>query len=524
LSRQQVAIGAGMPVAEQERRSGWPAGVLCGVLALAVCVASVAPSVEWQDSGYHQWRILTGRLEHPSGLALSHPVQFWLGRLALQVPLGEPAWRINMVSALFGAVAVGALAALIVRLTGNRLAACLAAAALMVAHSFWQMASTTEMYTIDATLMVFELLVLLEYLRRGRPAWFVLLFAINGLHVAHHLLGLLPLAVFGLLLLERLLRRKIAPGWVLACAGAWIVTTAPYWTMVLDYYSRTHNLSLTLRSAFFGGGEGHAGWQSAVMGLNVSTKQIKTALLSLGYNFPCFTLFLTLPGLFLAARGRLGQFGRVVLVQTLLTTAFVVRYRVPDVYTFFVPVDVLVALWFGLSIDWLWQRLRTLATRATFAVLLAVNALLPPLVYATFPVLVRQRHWLAGAWQHRPFRDEYAYWFQPWRHGDYSAVEFARSALKRVGPGGWFLGDSTTAATVAYWYLVHGGPPDAQVFSGRTCMTSDRPDLTDQEVRGFARAGGNVVVGASVVSDALWSPHFALDKRDPDWWRISIDP
>ena len=67
------------------RRRGAPvrAGLVAGIAALVLYAATGARDVEWQDPGIHQYRVLTGRLEHPLGLALSHPLHFWAGRAAL---------------------------------------------------------------------------------------------------------------------------------------------------------------------------------------------------------------------------------------------------------------------------------------------------------------------------------------------------------------------------------------------------------------------------------------------------------
>lgn len=519
----EVAVSEPAPPSEQQHRS-WPTGLLCGALALVIYTASVSPGVEWQDPGRHQYRILTGQMEHPCGLALSHPLHFRLARLALALPFGEPAWRMNMVSAICGAAAIGVLAALVVRLTNRRPAAFLAAGVLLVAHSYWQMSCTTETYTLAATLMVCEWLALLQYARTGRPQWLVLVFALNGLHIANHLLGLIPLATYGVLLIERSLRRKLHPGWLLACAAVWIAGSAPYWTMVLDFYARTHDLRDTLHSTFFGGGAEYGGWAQAAVGLNLSASQLKIAFLSLGYNFPSLTLLIAALGLLLPMQGSLKLFRWVLLAQTVLMTVFVMRYRIADLYTFFVPLDVMVALWFGLSAAWIWRRLRSLTARRAFAVLLAVNAVLPPAVYVAFPILARQGEWMEGRWRHRPHRDEYNHFFRPWLRGDHSAAEFACEALERTGPGGWLLGESTTAPTTAYWYLVHGGPPGVQIFNGRVCLTADRPDLSDEELVEFVRAGGNVVIIAGVCTEIMWSPGFTLDQSDEYWWRISTSP
>lgn len=48
-------------------------GVAAFAAALALYLATCSRGVNWQDSGMHQYRILTGMLENPLGLALSHP-------------------------------------------------------------------------------------------------------------------------------------------------------------------------------------------------------------------------------------------------------------------------------------------------------------------------------------------------------------------------------------------------------------------------------------------------------------------
>jgi len=48
---------------------------------------------------------------HPPG----YPLYTLLGWVALQVPAGEPAWRVNLLSGLFAALACGAAAWLVLR-------------------------------------------------------------------------------------------------------------------------------------------------------------------------------------------------------------------------------------------------------------------------------------------------------------------------------------------------------------------------------------------------------------------------
>ncbi|MHC4572306.1 MAG: protein O-mannosyl-transferase family, partial [Planctomycetota bacterium] len=85
----------------------WYLAVLMG--AAALYVLTCAPSVLWQDSGVYVYRIWHNDIQGDLGLALSHPLYIMVGIAVKHIPLGELAWRINLISALFGAVAIANL-------------------------------------------------------------------------------------------------------------------------------------------------------------------------------------------------------------------------------------------------------------------------------------------------------------------------------------------------------------------------------------------------------------------------------
>lgn len=504
-------------------RRGLRPGIACGVAALIVYVVTCMPGVGWQDSAVHQYRILTGWLESPRGLALSHPVHYLLGRAALAIPLpiGEPAYRLNLLSALCGAVGVGLLAATVRRATRSRPAAYLAGGVLLVAHIYWQMSVTTEVYTVAATLLTLEWYLLWRYVGTRRPVLLLALFAVNGLHVANHLFGLLSLVTYAALAVERVWSRRLPARWLPGLALAWIVACTPYWMLVLEYYARTGDLVGTLRSTFFGGGEGGGGWAGDVLNLALPLAHLKIVVLTLGYNFPSLVLPIGLLGILRRTHRRRRPFRWVMIAQTAIIGAFVGRYTVPDVHTFFVPICALAALWFGIGADWLLRSVRRPTGRRWLAAVLALNVLLPPAVYAVFPEIARQRQWMRSQMRDIAHRDEYAHFFRPWRLGDDSAAVFARDALVRAGAGGWFLGEDTTAYTTAYTYLVHGGPAEVRIYGGRTCLNlPGRPRLADEELAEFIHGGGRVVVVPGVVTDGIWGQRFTLDTGGPDFWYI----
>lgn len=498
-------------------------GVAAFAAALALYLATCSRGVNWQDSGMHQYRILTGMLENPLGLALSHPLHYWLGRAALAVPVGEPALRFNALSALFGAAGVGVLAGLLCLLTQCGAAALLGAAATGLSHAYWQMSCVTETYTLAAFLMTLEWLCLALFLSRRRPAWLVALFACNGLHVADHLLGLLTLAAYAAWLLRAVRRGRVRGITVGLCAAGWIAAASPYWALIGCVAARDHNLSAALASALFG-----RDYAADVLNTRLSWSLLASTALTAVYNFPSLVPLVAIGGVAAACRRPAAardattaahtpnaarpepwlpaaarrEFALVVLAQTAIVAVFVGRYSIRDQYTFFVPVGALAGLWFGVGGAAL---LQAVTRRRLVHGLLWINVALAPLAYALFPTVARERGWMRSRMRDLPFRDEYSHFFHPWKAHDASASDFSQTAIGRLGPGDTLLSDLTTGYTLGYTYRVHGGPPGVHIYALERCVSDPLGDpVTQAELLRQARTGRRVYAVPSPTVERLW--------------------
>src|SRR6187455_1879014 len=100
--------------------------VLFGIAALALYVRTLAPSLLWGDSAEFQTLSYTLGMSHPSG----YMTQIMLGKLFTYLPLGNIAYRVNLMSAFFGALAV-AQVYLIVRMLGGLTIAGISAAMML---------------------------------------------------------------------------------------------------------------------------------------------------------------------------------------------------------------------------------------------------------------------------------------------------------------------------------------------------------------------------------------------------------
>jgi hypothetical protein len=105
-------------------------------------------AVQTADSGELITAACRAGVPHPPG----YPLFVLLGHAFCRLPLSSPAGRVGLLSVVAGVCAIIALYGCIVRLTGNRWAAALAALALATGQTFWRHTSYAEVFTLHAAL------------------------------------------------------------------------------------------------------------------------------------------------------------------------------------------------------------------------------------------------------------------------------------------------------------------------------------------------------------------------------------
>jgi hypothetical protein len=221
-------------------RTRLAASVLVAIIAFAAAWLALLPGVAFWDTGELQTVGPLMGTAHPTGFP-TYVLLGWFASVILQ-PFGEPAFRMNILSAICLAVAAGVTVDLVRALTGWLALGVAAGIAMALTPIAWAIATHAEAHSLHLALVTVLLWLLVAWESRaratgiggdaggrggneGRADRFLVAAAIVfGLAVGNHSLTLLLAVPVGLFVLA------VDPGiWrrgrlVLACVGALVVT------------------------------------------------------------------------------------------------------------------------------------------------------------------------------------------------------------------------------------------------------------------------------------------------------------
>ncbi len=194
------------------KRAGWFAFALC----LFVYVLTLCPTVPWDDAGELIAASYTLGIPHPPG----HPLYVLIGKLFTLIPAGSVAWRVNLMSAFFGALSCLVLYKIILERLEDKpwkTAAALGGAFFFAfAPTVWDQATVAE----TSTLHSFFMLVLIFFafrLASGGIVWksekhsLYLFSFIYGLSLTNHVAGVFFFPAFAYILILKFRGRIFAP-------------------------------------------------------------------------------------------------------------------------------------------------------------------------------------------------------------------------------------------------------------------------------------------------------------------------
>jgi hypothetical protein len=206
------------------------APVLVGLVGFAVARSALLPGQGFWDTGEFQAVAPLLGTAHPTGFP-TYVLLGWLASLVL-TPLGEPALRMNLLSAILLGLAAGLTVVLVRQLVGRTSVAVAAGLLLALTPLAWRMGTFADPHTLHVALLAGLLVLLVGWERRrraravGADRWLVAAAVLYGVMLGNH--GLTALLAPGIALYLLAVEPGIVrrPRLVATCAIALVGTAA----------------------------------------------------------------------------------------------------------------------------------------------------------------------------------------------------------------------------------------------------------------------------------------------------------
>ncbi len=215
--------------------AGWKAvvalvGAVAAVVVLVLYIRTLAPTVlhydrpELIDSAMLQMQVCVLGITHPTG----YPTYLMLSHLFTYLPFGDAAYRVNLASAVYGALAVAVVYWAGYLVSRRVAAAAVGALAFGFGGTLWSQAVITEVYTLNALVVALTLAVLLLWRARRKDRHLLLAAFLCGLALTTHMTSglLLPASLLFVALVEW--RKLLDLRLVLKGIASFLLGLAPY--------------------------------------------------------------------------------------------------------------------------------------------------------------------------------------------------------------------------------------------------------------------------------------------------------
>jgi hypothetical protein len=461
---------------------------LAGLGALALYIRTLAPSLLWGDSAEFQTLSYTLGMTHPSG----YMTYILIGKLFTLVPIGNIAWRVNLMSAFFGALAV-AQVYLIGRLLNIRRTAALASVSMLaLTEGFWWRALIAESYATAAGFITSIWLLVLLWERTRKWKYLLIAGWLGGMSIGIHS-TIVMTAVSVLILMIASSRTRSA--WIAAAIGALLgiaCTLAAFlYVDANDPPSSIYNTVYRPSLSEFGLTENRFDTPFERLQVIFPANRFWTYYFSATHNeiqgrlvefvsiFPLWVFVLILFGIAILFKQAGWRDGLYPLVGFLLIWGLAITVAFSIYREFYVPAMVFLAVWMGAGasailngLDSFLKRTRPMGRATRNLVLSAVG-----LILILLPFWEARTDLLSAVWRGYPEfvrRDHIYPIFAPDK-----AIQDALKILDRLEPNAILFTDWDKLYSLVYTADVERAREDVSIHSA---FVNERERLADSAI------------------------------------------
>lgn len=330
---------------------------------LVLYLFTLAPTIYNLDSAEFTTAAYTGGLVRATG----YPLYLIIGRFWSHIPIGDPGFRMNLLSAVCGALTIALTARILQRFGVKNWALIGALGLLSTAQYFWAMSLVAEVYTLHTAMIALVILALLRW--ADRPSARNLAFAtfLVGLGFGNHVATVLAAPACLWFVLTKAPRQALQIRTLMMAAGGLFAGLAVYlylpivhWTQPVFNYAGWYNAAGSFEPVDLGTFDGlwwlvsGKSFSSVMMAYTPSelVREVGHFGAELVRAFMAIGVGPGLVGLVVAWR-RDRSLGGMLILLFAVNAAFYINYRVVDKNTMFLPAYLVWALWIGFGYQWL---------------------------------------------------------------------------------------------------------------------------------------------------------------------------
>jgi hypothetical protein len=436
-------------------------GVAVFLFSFAFYVFTLAPTVIWGDNA--AYALAAMRLDLGIG-ADSHPLFIILARLFYYLPF-EPAYCLNLLSAVTSALAVLIVYLIVLEMTGSMASAIIGAVSLCVSHAFWLHAVIGRIYGLNAFFVLVLVLILLKWRKEHTNNRFLYLAAfLFGLGLSNHLI--MALTIIGFFFFIAAINYRVFLSLKILLTG---VCSFLMGASLLAYLFILKLMAGKLAPSMIDAATG--GEYKRAM-LEISPKIFRDIFMYfsyLFYQFPAIGFSLIFIGVF--ALFRKDRIVALFLLLLIAVNAFFFLSFGPGIerttkYTFYISDYAIFSILIGYGsmtfINYLKNKGYPLIKLSSIGMALII--LLPLFLYNITPYASKALRIDLLHARTIPYRDNETYFLNPSKRGYTGAVRYAEEALNTATLDSIIIADFTPLSVLRYYQVVKGVRRDISII------------------------------------------------------------
>jgi hypothetical protein len=407
---------------------------------------TLAPTVIWGDSAKLTTFVYELELNIKQG---HHPLHTILGLFFSYLPFGDYAYRQNLMSAFFGALAVALVYLIVLRWTHSIVAAIGGALSLAVSHVFWLLSVINESYTLFAFLMVLMV-------------WLVTIWDETKSYKSLYLTAF----IFGLSISNNYLMPFLLPGFAyfyISARNRPRLGKLNYVFLMLSFLGGAALLiALSFKSMVSGG---HELLDILKAGPFKRFYRSPFKIVREFFLFPAYLLYqFPIVGFIIGLIGAQHQYKSerrqftFLLIIFLADVLFASGYMRQKQFFLLIASFIVFSLWIGMGIHSmsLWAKTRLLKPKIAEISTILILISFPMAFYYSVPIVTKKFNLDLVRARTLPYRDNSRFFLVPDKRNEYGAERFGREVFQILEPNSIIVCDFTPIAVLRYFQRVEG--------------------------------------------------------------------